>query len=62
MIDHWLWATKGLQGIVGMLNELEAGGVPASPEVLELLAKYAGELKGHHGREQDRQREAKRTD
>lgn len=43
-IDHWLHVAAGFQGIVGMMVNLEAQGVPASPEAIQKMEEQLKKL------------------
>ena len=36
-VDHWLWLGLGLQGVVGMMANLDAQGIKPSPVALARL-------------------------
>jgi hypothetical protein len=46
-VDHWLHVALGFQGIVGMMNTLDAHDVPPSEAALEMLEKYSRQLAEH---------------
>jgi hypothetical protein len=50
-IDHWLWVVGGLQGIKGMMENLDNAGIHASGEAINRLREHIKVLTEHLGRQ-----------
>jgi hypothetical protein len=44
VIDHWLWAAMGFQGLTSMLKDLDASDVPITSAALSRLIEYRNKL------------------